>query len=405
MVFIPNFSTLKGEPQDPEENEKTYAESQEQRALERKLRAERRDLAVMKAQGESPEAIRKQQERVKTASAEIDDFCDRTGRARRKLREYTPIDAKWPNKDSYDPQTFPHEQKDKLAEWFKNDNNNPPPTPTQIHLGPDNIPPMTQAQIPIDNAPQNVAQQTTQNSGNMIQFTPAKTVKEAEEYAKRFSGDVRYKGITLENCNKINETLTDLFNKYPQTKPYTLIEQSGRLKAVAAACWDELTINGKKIGQKDSGVFELNKKMDSYTIEEIKRRYSGRKIPPDMQKQITKLENNIKFKRWAFGTEYGIKGAIAHEFGHTIADQYIGQINDTRANPNANDAECYRLRQMIIDTKQKAWETGDIFNLSKYGNANEKEFFAEVFCAREMGETLPDYFVSMLDEVIAHAPM
>ena len=147
MSFIPGVSTLKGEPQDPEENEKTYAESQEQRALERKLRAERRDLAVMKAQGESPEAIRKQQERVKSASAEIDDFCDRTGRARRKLREYTPIDAKWPNKDSYDPQTFPHEQKDKLAEWFKNDNNNPPPTPTQIHLGPDNIPPMAQAQI------------------------------------------------------------------------------------------------------------------------------------------------------------------------------------------------------------------------------------------------------------------
>lgn len=149
MSFIPGVSTLKGEPQDPAENEKTYAESQEQRALERKLRAERRDLAVMKAQGDSPEAIRKQQERVKAASAEIDDFCDRTGRARRKLREYTPIDAKWPDKSSYDPQTFPHEQKDKLTEWFKNDNNNPPPTPTQIHLEPDNIPPMTQAQIPI----------------------------------------------------------------------------------------------------------------------------------------------------------------------------------------------------------------------------------------------------------------
>lgn len=97
MTFIPSFSTLKGHPQDEEENEKTYAESQEQRALERKLRAERRDLEVMKAQG-APEAdIRAQRSKVKQASADIDEFCDETGRARRRNREYTPINASWPD--------------------------------------------------------------------------------------------------------------------------------------------------------------------------------------------------------------------------------------------------------------------------------------------------------------------
>ena len=96
MTFIPGFSDIKGEPQDPEENEKTYAESQQQRALERRLRNEKRDLAVMKAQGASEDQIRAQKDRVNRASSDIDTFCDETGRARRRNREFTPINATWP---------------------------------------------------------------------------------------------------------------------------------------------------------------------------------------------------------------------------------------------------------------------------------------------------------------------
>lgn len=97
MTFIPGFSTLKGEPQDPEENAKTYAESQQQRALERKLRSEKRDLEVMKAQGAPEDQIKAQRQRVRSASAEIDDFCEETGRTRRRDRETAPVVATWPN--------------------------------------------------------------------------------------------------------------------------------------------------------------------------------------------------------------------------------------------------------------------------------------------------------------------
>jgi hypothetical protein len=101
MNFIPGVSTIKGEPQDEEENAKTYEESQQQRALERKLRAERRDLEVMKAQGADEEAIKAQRAKVRKASEDIDQFCDDTGRARRRNREYTPVNATWP--DNYEP--------------------------------------------------------------------------------------------------------------------------------------------------------------------------------------------------------------------------------------------------------------------------------------------------------------
>ena len=96
MAFIPGFSTIKGEPQDPEENAKSYAESQQQRALERKLREEKRDLEIMKAQGADEDALRAQRAKVSRANSDIDAFCDETGRARRRNREFTPINATWP---------------------------------------------------------------------------------------------------------------------------------------------------------------------------------------------------------------------------------------------------------------------------------------------------------------------
>lgn len=114
--FIPGLSTLEDVPQDPEENEKTYAESQEQRRLERKLRAEKRDLEVMKAQGASPEAIRAQKEKVRQASKDIDEFCEETGRTRKRNRERTPVNATWPDKTTYDPATFPTQERDKILE-------------------------------------------------------------------------------------------------------------------------------------------------------------------------------------------------------------------------------------------------------------------------------------------------
>lgn len=99
MVFIPGVSTLREVPQDEEENAKTYAESQQQRALERKLREEKRDLEVLKAQGASEEEIKAQRDRVRAASGDINRFCDETGRTRDRSREYTPINATWPDKN------------------------------------------------------------------------------------------------------------------------------------------------------------------------------------------------------------------------------------------------------------------------------------------------------------------
>ena len=101
MTFIPGFSALRGEPQDPEENAEAYALSQQQRGMERKLREEKRDLAVMKAQGASEDQIRAQRERVSRASSAIDDFCDEHDLPRRRNRESAPVRATWPDEKTW----------------------------------------------------------------------------------------------------------------------------------------------------------------------------------------------------------------------------------------------------------------------------------------------------------------
>jgi hypothetical protein len=97
IPFIPGFSRIRPPEQNKEENDKEYHESQQQRALERKLRYEKRDLAVLKAQGASEDEIKAQRLRVKNARTELNDFCNETGRARRSNREQTPIKATFPD--------------------------------------------------------------------------------------------------------------------------------------------------------------------------------------------------------------------------------------------------------------------------------------------------------------------
>ena len=118
--FIPGYSSIRARGlQEPEENAKLYEQTQEQRALERKLRKEKRDLEALKAQGATPEQIKAQQARVKQASKDIDAFCADTGLPRRKSREYTPINASFPPDTSYDPADFPTATRDAMNQFFR----------------------------------------------------------------------------------------------------------------------------------------------------------------------------------------------------------------------------------------------------------------------------------------------
>lgn len=250
---------------------------------------------------------------------------------------------------------------------------------------------------------------TNQKPEVRIEFVSAKTRQEAEEFAKRFAKDVDYKGISLENANKINETLLQLTSKYPINQ-LELLGSGKKGNAAAFASYRSLQVNGKKLGDvltKEQAIFESNQKEAREMIETIKSRYPN-KIPFSMQAQIDRLEKQLKFSRWGVHSSYEdhVSDTIIHEFGHVLSDQYFGMLNHEIANPNYSRNWSLRgMSQKWQIAFQKALDTSDIYKLSEYGSKNFREFFAESFLAREKGETLPDYVEELFQEVFNNGIM
>lgn len=100
MLFIPSATKIPELMQNEEQNAKQYAESQEQRALERDFRRARLELNVLRAQGADEadeEAIKQAGAALKRADERLNTFCEATGRKRRREREYAPVNATWPD--------------------------------------------------------------------------------------------------------------------------------------------------------------------------------------------------------------------------------------------------------------------------------------------------------------------
>ena len=163
IPFIPGFSRIRPPQQTEAENAKEYAESQQQRALERNLREEKRELAVMKAQGATQEEIDAQKLRVRNASTNLEQFCDETGRARQRAREYTPVNPNLPGTNTPAPKT-------------------PKPTPTpatpSAPVAPVPAAPATPAPVVATPAPAVTPQTATAQSEYVTKTLPNTGIKE-----------------------------------------------------------------------------------------------------------------------------------------------------------------------------------------------------------------------------------
>lgn len=83
-IFIPGLSKIRGSSPDAKENARQYAESQEQRAIERQIRYAKRDAATLKAAGLD---AAKANAKVRRYQADMRAFINKTGRTRRYDRE------------------------------------------------------------------------------------------------------------------------------------------------------------------------------------------------------------------------------------------------------------------------------------------------------------------------------
>lgn len=358
MTFIPGVSTLRGQPQDPEENEQAYAESQEQRALERKLRKEKLDLSVLKAEGADEEMIKAQRDRVRKASADIDDFCDRTGRARRRNREYTPINASFPDKDSYDPARFPKKQQEEMQKHYKGGKDKNAPTWTNNTL----------KQLKAD-------AEALESGG----FIPAKTIEQAEEFAKQTFIDesnglvrwgVSYKGMGLDAANEANKTIAEFYQTYNVKKFSSITAPNantkvGRLVSGACAGYSPpnhaIILNKQVLKTLSAAAKHLEEEAD------LTRRYlehpENFKVNSSLAKSV--LEHSRVSGRSTVPKTF--KETLWHELGHSLERG---------------------LRSVDNYDAIKAGYSTYAERISGYATSQFGEYIAESFCAWNKGEEI-----------------
>ena len=390
--FVPGVSLADGKPQDKEENDRVYAESQEQRRLERKLREEKRNLLMAKEQGRPQEEIDRLREKTRQSSQDIDDFCRETGRARHRDREAVYTKREFPDKERYDVSAFEHQQQDLIRDYYAKGGEQQAFTAGQMTPN--------QPIVPV----QNVNSQVAQNTGNVVQsngFVPAKSKQEAELYAQQhFATVVNYNGnVPLDTMNTVNRELTELTDKYPINK-LTRIQNNNRMRTANARA------NGGILEFKSNNLTPSNYSLEGYhstakrTLEQINKMFPNG-VPASLQKSYNAALEQLKFTRWSVSSQYGsINATIPHEYGHILADQYFGQINGKYFCKTADTAENIAKRKLVEDVFKKAKKTGDIYKISEYGKKDVYEFFAESFAAKWMGETLPDYIEEMLVNVL-----
>lgn len=203
--FIPGVSVLYDSSNIPseEENKKVYEQTQEQRSLERKLREEKRDLMMAKAQGADDEEIKALRQKCRQTSDDIDTFCEETGLPRRQNREGVYTQRDFPDASTYDVTTFENTQKDAIDKYFKDGGAQQGYTFGQMTpKAPPHVP-----QAPTTPIAQNVAPQVTQpqqksnmikmferNGATPLEFKPLDKPMTDEDIIAKISGADKTKG-------------------------------------------------------------------------------------------------------------------------------------------------------------------------------------------------------------------
>jgi hypothetical protein len=232
----------------------------------------------------------------------------------------------------------------------------------------------------------------------VVHFAPAKTLDEATAYAREhFADAVDFKGFSVQRANEINEKLAKLYSAHPSVKRYETIDQKALSGSLASANDKVLSFNKKK-AKLNGDNFDLLKAANEAEILHLQEVIAtgleyGRPVSKARIKiareTIEKKRAYNRFERYNVGkTQSDI---IAHEFGHTLAKQKTGEFINNTPREYLNEKN-----QKIYDTFAKAKENEDIFKLSKYAATDADEFFAECFCANDMGESLPEYILDML---------
>lgn len=223
-------------------------------------------------------------------------------------------------------------------------------------------------------------------------FTPAKTIEEAEEYAKRFvdtkyqskySGNISYKGMSLESANKANQVLTKIYGDYDVSKLNNLKPMNFR-----EAKWKSAVQNGIAAAYQwgNGGTLYMNQKIfASSKVTSAFRKKADDLLqtvlsgidtllakPGLKDKQRIYLQALKKSGKEVFAQTAGLDFAEAtfvHESGHLLDDKIFRKI--------------FREKGFDISASMAKYAG----NISGYAVSTNAEYIAESFTAFWYGKT------------------
>ena len=334
ITFVPGFSMPRYQeltPEQEKQNKIQYAESQQQRYLEREVRQSKTEALAYQAAGDK-EGFEKAAQAVKQKTADYANFCDATGRT--------------PRPDRMQVSGYNRSMAAKANAAARG---------------------YTPAEKPI--------------AATIPTFTPAQSIADAESAIARIVDEGRfgaigisYTGLDLDVANRINKTLLELYDSYDVPKFGGIMAPAGNTKL------------GKQISSATAGYspirnsFLLNRKSLSSTkaaekafaaerdaikgILEHPERY-------DLNKASAKLRNIIEHsaisgRATVPGT---IEEALSHEFGHALERS---------------------VRQHDLWQQAKTNMTSFADNVSGYAASDESEYIAESFASFIKGENVID---------------
>lgn len=245
---------------------------------------------------------------------------------------------------------------------------------------------------------------------NISKWKDFKTMDEAKEYVYNNYKDSDIDKIrNVESINTTFKQLNELQNKYPLNDEI-FVRNKTMSNTAAQGNYQGISINTAHFNKANRTALigdDWVKNCDKQ-IEDLKQYLGNMKYKQKpIEKGIKTLEEQKKYKCFSISGSYSnlesIKATITHEYGHVIADQYFGQVNQSRANKNFDffeSNECWQKCNDVADTYYKAIKNNDIYDISYYASTDRYEFFAECFAKKQMGGALPDYINEMLERVL-----
>lgn len=216
-------------------------------------------------------------------------------------------------------------------------------------------------------------------------FVPAKTIKEAEDYAQQFvsdlknkySGNVSFKNLDIEYANKLNKVLTNTFSKYDCGKlgniqPINFRDK--RFKGTTASAtyeWGNATLsfNGHYFANAKT-LLEHQTEAENLLQQVLDNANILLNKPSMSEKQKEYIKALVNTGRQCVAQSYDFTEAtFTHEMGHMLDDKLFNLQSTQKSDFLAKSMEKYAG------------------NISGYATSSSAEYVAESYAAYCFGET------------------